>query len=498
MSRRGVWLCTLALVVTLMVGVVTWRSTAVRTTDGTAVAGATRTATSAAAPVRPPTVGSATPPSGRSLEVGVDQLPVETDPGYASQGFEALVWRQVFETLTTYRGSGADPHPQLATEWRSETSDRIWVLTIAEGHVFHDGTPVTADAVCTNFEFWFRAPPDSRERRTSWSYYFGGFAGDADSVYRSCSPAASDITLTFEAPLPDLPDVLADISFGIHEPSSLTGIEPIGSGPFKWVSGSAQQIELVSAGPRTSSMPRLTFREMTSTEATSRLQAGTTDLYYSPYAGTTDVAGVRMVGIPKDTVVELHLHAGHGPLADDAVRGAVYAVLDQAQLAGTVGRKTTTSLLPSVLTGAPFHRPASDVAAATKLLRSKRIALTLVASDDNPESTANTTITKAAATALTAAGVTVKVRLIADEDDYYDAFDNDEVDISIDHAQAYRGELAEFVADYYSDGFLPAPCRQDRLRSSIGRSIGPSNSWTAMTAVVPRRTYWTGWSPIGC
>ena len=51
----------------------------------------------------------------------------------------------VIECLTT-TGAAGEALPSLATHWQAENGERRWVFTLRAGVLWHDGTPLTADA----------------------------------------------------------------------------------------------------------------------------------------------------------------------------------------------------------------------------------------------------------------------------------------------------------------------------------------------------------------
>ena len=68
-----------------------------------------------------------------------------TPPEAADQG-EALLYRQVYETLIELDCHGRAA-PGLASDWRREAEPHTWTFTLREGARFSDGTPVTGEAV---------------------------------------------------------------------------------------------------------------------------------------------------------------------------------------------------------------------------------------------------------------------------------------------------------------------------------------------------------------
>lgn len=107
-------------------------------------------ATPAPAPAAAPVAACALMPTAMesrdSLAVLVSQNPALAHPPAAENDGEALLYRQVYETLVEL-----DCHnraaPGLATSWRREAEPHTWTFTLRESARFSDGTPVTGEAV---------------------------------------------------------------------------------------------------------------------------------------------------------------------------------------------------------------------------------------------------------------------------------------------------------------------------------------------------------------
>ncbi|MFJ9629843.1 ABC transporter substrate-binding protein [Streptomyces sp. NPDC101175] len=95
--------------------------------------------------------GAATgkPRSGGTLRVGAlgRASAITRDPhGTQANESDYLILALVFDTLTV-PGATTNTAPRLATSWKPSTDLRTWKFKIADGAVFHDGTPVTAEDV---------------------------------------------------------------------------------------------------------------------------------------------------------------------------------------------------------------------------------------------------------------------------------------------------------------------------------------------------------------
>ena len=175
----------------------------------------------------------------------------------------ARVVSQLFEPLLRFEPGGIDLKPGLARSWQSSPDGLSWTFQLQRDVRFHDGTAFDAEAVCANFERWYRfgGIQQSAAVSLSWRDVFGGFAtrddpsAPPDSLYRSCEARVSDqvvINLTRRSGrfLP----AMAAWPFSIASPDALRRYEadkvtgtpsgprfegtfgtehPIGTGPFK-------------------------------------------------------------------------------------------------------------------------------------------------------------------------------------------------------------------------------------------------------------------------
>jgi peptide/nickel transport system substrate-binding protein len=140
---------------------------------------------------------------------------------------EAYTERQVADSLVSETSSGSVV-PWLATSWTVSASNLVYTFHLKAGVTFSDGTPLNAEAVVKNFEWWLNPSTEN-----------GDVAALLGPVYQS-SRATGPLTfqLTITRPDSQLLPVLAQAYDGILSPKSLarpasaTCDDPIGSGPF--------------------------------------------------------------------------------------------------------------------------------------------------------------------------------------------------------------------------------------------------------------------------
>lgn len=78
--------------------------------------------------------------------------PGEADPATAYDARSSVVIENVYDRLLTYEGADATKFaPQLAKEWTVSDDAMVVTVKLREDAVFHDGTPVTAEAVKYSF-----------------------------------------------------------------------------------------------------------------------------------------------------------------------------------------------------------------------------------------------------------------------------------------------------------------------------------------------------------
>ena len=139
------------------------------------------------------------------------------DPATDGEVFTRL---QVTETLVTSDLEGTLA-PALATEWSSSRNNTDWAFDLVEGATFHDGTPLTSDAVVNALT-------------TAAAETASPLAGvPIDEIRAEESSVAFELAM----PYPLLPAVLTHYSTAILAPASYAEgghvDEVIGTGPYQ-------------------------------------------------------------------------------------------------------------------------------------------------------------------------------------------------------------------------------------------------------------------------
>lgn len=152
---------------------------------------------------------------------------VSLDPHGSNDSPSSNVRKKIYDNLV-YFNEDMELLPGLATEW--ELIDEVtWEFTLREGVTFHDGTPFTAEAIKMNLERVI--DPELASQR---AFLFTML----DEV-----TVVDDFTVRISTQFPFVPILshLAHDAAGIASPAALEAagydqVEPIGTGPFRFVS----------------------------------------------------------------------------------------------------------------------------------------------------------------------------------------------------------------------------------------------------------------------
>jgi peptide/nickel transport system substrate-binding protein len=163
--------------------------------------------------------------TGGKLVIGIDAESDGYNPAtkrFAHSGH--MVASAVFDTLATIDENG-EAVPYLAESIEPNDDYTEWTVTLPEGVVFHDDTPLTAEAIAE-----------------VWQFHQTGLVTSSAIVDIESIEAVDDLTVLFKTSRPwaAFPFILTTQVGYVMAPSMLTdpdsGARPIGTGPFKFES----------------------------------------------------------------------------------------------------------------------------------------------------------------------------------------------------------------------------------------------------------------------
>jgi peptide/nickel transport system substrate-binding protein len=184
---------------------------------------------------------------GKTLIVAIPQATVQLDPAVAgSNGYGDIIPtnENIFEGLTRFKNGTAEVEPALAESWTRSDDGLNYVFKIRPNVTFHDGTPLNAKAVETNF---LRQIDEAHPLHVEGMAYVEIVFADVASV---AATGDLELTVTLTRPTILLPGNLAVFAAGIASPTALEQYgadfsqHAAGTGPFK-VESWTKDVELV-------------------------------------------------------------------------------------------------------------------------------------------------------------------------------------------------------------------------------------------------------------
>lgn len=387
----------------------------------------------------------------RPLVVALPREPLSLDPGDVADPVGLFALRQVYDTLFQYKEGSAEVEPGLATHWEANADATEWTISLRSGVKFHDGTPLTAEAVKFNVDRWlepgFKAGNRSQGKQFQvWSDIFGGYRG-AGSLITDVEVVASGeggkVRLRTSRPAAYVPAYLALPYFGLSSPTAVESLggrygtpyeTGVGAGPYRVAAWQNDRLVLERFSDYWGEAPaseRVVFRAIGEAEALlAALANGQVDL--APLLSidrlSSEPGGIAIVPRPSLAVIHLSFNQRYRPLNDVRVRQAIASAVDRPGLIGPArsgAGAPADQFLPLGLWGRlPSQTANLDLSRARSLLAEAGLAsgLNEVAGPDGvarplelwysqpPRGQSLTAIAQTLATQLNAIGIKVVLR----------------------------------------------------------------------------------------
>lgn len=174
---------------------------------------------------------------GMSLRYGISQAPGSLDPATETDLIYYQIAFNIFETLLAMDWEKGAFVPRLATAWQLDSTGMQWTFSLRPRVLFHDGSPLNAEAVKISLERQFDA--DSPYFRQDQTATYGLSAFNMIKEIRVVNDSTVQFILKY--PYPAFPDNLATPFFAaIVSPQALQkfgenfGQHPVGTGPFRF------------------------------------------------------------------------------------------------------------------------------------------------------------------------------------------------------------------------------------------------------------------------
>jgi len=269
---------------------------------------------------------------GGILKVSAPFNPSTLDPVTGGLGSDHMVLYPIFDTLVDFEPATLAPKPGLATAWEFPDPKTL-VLTLRQGVLFHDGTPLDAAAVKANLD---RARSDERS----------SVRGDLQSLESVEVRGPLQVALKLSRPDTALPLILADRAGMMSSPKAVQELgrqydrNPVGTGPFRFERWADNDVVVLVRnetywGENLPYLDGITFRIITDLNTGLRaVIAGETNFAYrlNPQQKlVADRMGKKVVVSSTPTIADYHLlfNYGRAPLNDRRVRQAINHALDR-------------------------------------------------------------------------------------------------------------------------------------------------------------------------
>lgn len=307
--------------------------------------------------------------------------PIESlDPAKTLNSLRArrVMW-PIFESLVNLSRDGRTPVPELAEFWTVSADSLTYVFHLRRGVRFHDGTPFNAMAVKLNLErhylkdspFYTSDPPNVREDLLAGLVRHIVVLDDLTVRIELKNPR---MHLLFMVPLVS-PAALAKYGRQVGE-------HPAGTGPFKHVRSTADEVRLAASADHWGGRPKidqLVFRVIPRSDRTMQeFLAGKVD--FLPEVEPTYVERIvanpatRLVRAPTLSLYYLGFRADQKPFNDLRTRQAISKAVDVERAILFTSRGMGLAAFGPIPPGGEAHdatlrRPQFAPDAARQLLR---------------------------------------------------------------------------------------------------------------------------------
>lgn len=215
-------------------------------------------------------------PEGQDALVYANAASAPTlDPSVTANLETSRISSQVLETLVAPSPDTGDPQKNLAESWEVSRDGLQYTFRLRRGVRFHDGTPLTAQAVAENFRRWENNTRRTQVNQTTYQTIFRSSTADGkkqDSIYTSCiARDEHTVVLTVSEKYTPLLKALTQPAFGIGSPRAFADQDayakhPVGTGPFRlesWDGNTAELKRFEKYWGEHAQLASLTFRTVT-------------------------------------------------------------------------------------------------------------------------------------------------------------------------------------------------------------------------------------------
>lgn len=284
-----------------------------------------------------------TPPN--ALVVGQIAEPKSLDPHAVTAVNDFRILMNIYDGLVRYKDGTLETEPALAKSWTISDDGKTYTFTLRDGIKFHDGTPLTAEAVKFNFD---RMLDDKHPYHDTGPFPLSFFFSAIDSV-----TAKDKLTVEFKLKDPYAP-FLSNLAYPtglIVSPDAVKkyakdfGRHPAGTGAYKFAEWESNSKVVVTRNEDywdgAPSLEAVIFRPITdaNTRVAEMLSGGIDMMVEVPPDNVATFQSDAAFAVHEQAgphVWFLILNAKEGPFADKRVRQAINYAIDKKALVENV------------------------------------------------------------------------------------------------------------------------------------------------------------------
>ncbi len=272
-----------------------------------------------------------------TLRIAVVTEPTSLDPITTNNIPSRLVFMQIHDGLVAY-GQDLSIQPSLAESWEISEDGRVYTFTMREGVTFHNGDPLTSEDAA--YAITTSQNPDLQ------SQWLGILSG----VLSVETPDEQTLVVRLENPDASFLDQIVYLGIPNAEVHASIGadayaINPVGTGPFKFVSWTRGERVVLEANPdywvAEPNIGSVEFRAIPERSvAAIELEAGGVHMAQSLAAEDLlrlqDSDSITIDSVPTLSYYYLAINQHSGPLADARVRQALQYAIPMDQFVDTI------------------------------------------------------------------------------------------------------------------------------------------------------------------
>ncbi|MFN3144689.1 MAG: ABC transporter substrate-binding protein [Paracoccaceae bacterium] len=283
-----------------------------------------------------------TPPG--VLVVGQIAEPKALDPHAVTAVNDFRILMNVYDGLVRYKSGTLEVEPALAESWEISDDGTVYTFTLREGVTFHDGTPLTAEAVKFNFDRMLdEAHPYHDTGPFPLSFFFSAITSTEALDERT-------VRFTLNAPYAPFLSNLAYPTGLIVSPAAVMehgadfGRNPSGTGAFRFAEWRSNEAVVIEKNPDywdgAAALDAVVFRPITdaNTRVAEMLAGGIDMMVEVPPVALSEFQGddFRVVEQAGPHVWFLILNLKEGPFTDVRVRQAANYAINKSALVNDV------------------------------------------------------------------------------------------------------------------------------------------------------------------